>query len=544
MIFFKKKLNYKGFSHVELAMLLVVVIGVSGVGYYVFKHGKPSHAAATYTNVGSISYDGQTFSAQACITAQTGTSPNEIDTIEALITANTEVGASATIPVTQPSAVSTDQNVVAADQTALTNAQDAIIDARSVTNAQAAAITSASSALTAAKAKLAADEALPVGPTKAYVTFNPSAYYTINGGSPVAEDSWSTASSSTIWFDLPPTVQTSDFSLGIEGPAGSSGDTGSISVGSIAICNVTATGPSQLTLDEDVVAFDLNVLNEARAAIADELAPTAAQEAAITADNAAWVAAKDKVILDEGGTVPASAPATATSTSKPVLTTKTTTTTSPIDYTSSTVPDPTLAKGTTSVHTKGVNGVSTTTWLISYSNGVQTSKKQISIVTTTAPINEVINQGTRVTPALTSAQLAQETLTNAQAAIVDERSPTAKQEAVLEKAVSAIQKAAGKPIVVNTKKGSVQIYSAIHLTTVQQVEAAQAARNAVPSQAIVTKVKNALKDIVHIHSKTYINVPIPFQTNQAKPITGIKGLNGAENLELINGSLVSTTIIK
>jgi hypothetical protein len=86
---------------------------------------------------------------------------------------------------------------------------------------------------------------------------------------------------------------------------------------------------------------------------------------------------------------------------KPVITTKTTTSTNSIPYTSSTVQDASLTKGTTETQTKGVNGVQTQTWLATYSNGVQTNKKLISTITTTSPINEVIEQGTYVAPAPT-----------------------------------------------------------------------------------------------------------------------------------------------
>jgi hypothetical protein len=94
----------------------------------------------------------------------------------------------------------------------------------------------------------------------------------------------------------------------------------------------------------------------------------------------------------------ASKTSTSSTTKKPVITTKSTTTTSSIPYTTSTVDDSSLASGTTKVQTQGVNGLQTTTWLTTYSNGVETSKKQVSVVTTTAPINEVIDQGTYVAP--------------------------------------------------------------------------------------------------------------------------------------------------
>src|ERR1035438_8257851 len=178
MILFRKRLNTKGFSHIELGLILIVVIGVSGIGYYVYKHSS-AHAATTYTTLKNIKSDGYTFTEQACITAQTGTAPNYTDTVAAVMSVNTQAG---------PSTIKTGRH----------------------SNG-----------------------------------YNPLAYYSINGAKPVTEDSWTTASTSTISFNLPPTVATANFTLGVEGTPGSTatsaGSTQTIS--SITLCNPPATAP-------------------------------------------------------------------------------------------------------------------------------------------------------------------------------------------------------------------------------------------------------------------------------------------------------------
>jgi len=41
-----KKLNNRGFSHIESFLLVMVLVVISGVGYYVFKHNKSAHAGS------------------------------------------------------------------------------------------------------------------------------------------------------------------------------------------------------------------------------------------------------------------------------------------------------------------------------------------------------------------------------------------------------------------------------------------------------------------------------------------------------------------
>jgi hypothetical protein len=89
--------------------------------------------------------------------------------------------------------------------------------------------------------------------------------------------------------------------------------------------------------------------------------------------------------------------------SKPVITYKSESTTQPIAFTTTTEQDSTLASGTTSIKTPGVNGVQTQTFSVTSSNGKETSRKLISTVVTTAPVTKVVEQGTYVAPAAPAA---------------------------------------------------------------------------------------------------------------------------------------------
>jgi len=83
----------------------------------------------------------------------------------------------------------------------------------------------------------------------------------------------------------------------------------------------------------------------------------------------------------------------------PVITTKTVTETQPIPFESTTVNTSSLPKGTSKVTTLGVNGVSTLTYTVTYSDGTQTKKDLVSKVTTTQPVTQVTSVGTYVAPA-------------------------------------------------------------------------------------------------------------------------------------------------
>jgi len=85
------------------------------------------------------------------------------------------------------------------------------------------------------------------------------------------------------------------------------------------------------------------------------------------------------------------------SSNKAAITTKNVTTNTIIPYTTSTIRDTSLPAGSISIRVKGVDGSETQTWLITYTNGVQTDKKLVSTVINTQPINEVIYVGATVT---------------------------------------------------------------------------------------------------------------------------------------------------
>lgn len=82
----------------------------------------------------------------------------------------------------------------------------------------------------------------------------------------------------------------------------------------------------------------------------------------------------------------------------PAITTKTVDETQAIPFESTTANDATLAKGTSKVTTAGVNGVSTLTYKVTYSDGAQTKKELVSQVITTPPVTQVTSVGTYVAP--------------------------------------------------------------------------------------------------------------------------------------------------
>lgn len=67
-----------------------------------------------------------------------------------------------------------------------------------------------------------------------------------------------------------------------------------------------------------------------------------------------------------------------------------------IDYTSSTVDDPSLEYGKTEVRTKGVKGEITTSYQVTYEGSKEVSREQIKKETTRQPVNEVIAKGTKI----------------------------------------------------------------------------------------------------------------------------------------------------
>src|SRR5882724_5684914 len=95
---------------------------------------------------------------------------------------------------------------------------------------------------------------------------------------------------------------------------------------------------------------------------------------------------------------PARAVETATASAMPVITKRTVSATETIAYSTRRVQDPSMAAGKTVVTTHGQPGVRTVTYEITFTNGIQTSKKRIHSEETTAPVTEVTTVGAKVAP--------------------------------------------------------------------------------------------------------------------------------------------------
>lgn len=87
--------------------------------------------------------------------------------------------------------------------------------------------------------------------------------------------------------------------------------------------------------------------------------------------------------------------AAASSPAPPKIEKRTVTETKPIPFTTRRVSDPKLAKGTTKVTTRGVPGVRTLTYEVTFTNGKQTSKKLLRQVVTKKPVTQVVRVGTK-----------------------------------------------------------------------------------------------------------------------------------------------------
>ncbi|MEV6374804.1 G5 domain-containing protein [Micromonospora musae] len=95
---------------------------------------------------------------------------------------------------------------------------------------------------------------------------------------------------------------------------------------------------------------------------------------------------------------PASAAATPSADdAAPAVETRTVTQTQKIGYKTRSINDPSLPKGTKKVTTRGVSGVRTLTYEVTYTDGVQTAKKLIRSVVTKAPVTQVVRVGTKQT---------------------------------------------------------------------------------------------------------------------------------------------------
>jgi hypothetical protein len=91
---------------------------------------------------------------------------------------------------------------------------------------------------------------------------------------------------------------------------------------------------------------------------------------------------------DEIATSPTPAPS-------PTITVRTVTETRSIPYKTTTIKDPSLAKGTTKVRTRGVPGTMTVTYRVTLTDGVETSRTAVSQTVTKAPVTKVVVVGTK-----------------------------------------------------------------------------------------------------------------------------------------------------
>jgi hypothetical protein len=87
--------------------------------------------------------------------------------------------------------------------------------------------------------------------------------------------------------------------------------------------------------------------------------------------------------------------AAATTSAPPVVTTKTVTETKSIAYATTTVKDSSVAKGVRKTRTKGVAGIRTFTYQVTYTGGRQTAKKLVKSVVTRKPVSKVVAVGTK-----------------------------------------------------------------------------------------------------------------------------------------------------
>jgi hypothetical protein len=97
--------------------------------------------------------------------------------------------------------------------------------------------------------------------------------------------------------------------------------------------------------------------------------------------------------INNAGNAPA---AVQKATHKPAVTTKFSIETESIPFTSTTVEDATLAKGTSKVTTTGVTGSKTSTYKVTYTDGKQTSKELVGTKVDSEPVAQVTSIGTYV----------------------------------------------------------------------------------------------------------------------------------------------------
>lgn len=92
------------------------------------------------------------------------------------------------------------------------------------------------------------------------------------------------------------------------------------------------------------------------------------------------------------------APGTSQTQHTPKVEVKTETETQSTPFTSSTIENGTMAKGTTKITTTGANGSNTLIYQVTYKDGKQTDKKLVKTDVTLAPVTQVTSIGTYVAP--------------------------------------------------------------------------------------------------------------------------------------------------
>ena len=85
-------------------------------------------------------------------------------------------------------------------------------------------------------------------------------------------------------------------------------------------------------------------------------------------------------------------------TRQPVVETKTETKTRELPFETEYIDDRSLAKGTTKTTQNGANGIETTTYSVTYTDGKETAREITKVEVTKKPINQVIARGTYVAP--------------------------------------------------------------------------------------------------------------------------------------------------
>jgi hypothetical protein len=112
----------------------------------------------------------------------------------------------------------------------------------------------------------------------------------------------------------------------------------------------------------------------------------------------ASAAVDDRVpAADSRGLVDVEETSTSAPTQEPdVIETEELTTTEAVPFERITVEDASILQGTTTVTTAGVDGVRTITWMVRYTDGVETDRRQVAAVVTTPPVSEVTSVGTMV----------------------------------------------------------------------------------------------------------------------------------------------------